>query len=129
MSLKDLSAEAQELRKQFPSVVLLQDGRVAVQSRAPSRLVVLGAPEMIAQVTTEAERNQIERYRAGGSVDLCDLVKKEGLEREYCLVFMGKIFFHSPSKKVCDEYAKSHSSLGFTLFSPDISTGGCSGTQ
>jgi hypothetical protein len=45
------------------------------------------------------------------------LVKEAGYENEYCLIFGGKVFFHSPHQEEMEEYNKSHH-LDFKIYYP-----------
>lgn len=60
---------------------------------------------------------RLENYGKGRDNDLFELVKREGLEKEYCLVFMNKICFHSTSLEEIKEYEKNHA-IAFTRYGP-----------
>ncbi len=62
--------------------------------------------------------SRFENYGKDKENDLFKLVKKHGLEKEYCLVFMNQIMFHSPLKNECDNYEKQHSSISFVRYGP-----------
>jgi hypothetical protein len=49
--------------------------------------------------------------------DVYELVKSQGYEKEYCLIFAGHILFHSSSKEETDKYENEHQ-VAFLKYEP-----------
>ena len=96
-------------------VVQLKSGEFAILSKDKTILIpfnemnVLDLPENIV--------GRFQNYGKGQDNDLFELVKREGLENEYCLVFMNKICFHSTSLKEIEQYENEHA-IAFVRYGP-----------
>ena len=90
------------------SIIQLQSGQFGLLSRDGTMVIPFseideetGLPEHII--------GRFENYGKGRDNDLFELVKKEGLENEYCLIFMNKVCFHSTSLEEIQKHEKDHS--------------------
>lgn len=110
--------ELAELRKEYPVVGLMNDGKILLMREDRSSGVVIDKEILKMLAPSQGTVRCVESYLPGGDSDIFELVKKEGLEKEYCLIYGGKILFHSPSKEACNEHERSHPCLGFTRWGP-----------
>lgn len=118
-----LSSAAQEeidaLRQEGRHFIVLETGDAIVQN-SEGEVIFVGDTELTKTlVSCENTLKCIDAYKKGGALDVFELVRREGLEKEHCLIYGGMIFFHSPSKEACDAYAKN-SGLKFTRCVPSL---------
>lgn len=105
----------------FPTLAQTKSGKfifISCDRRMVIPLDELGDEFLSTLTVSESILNRFKHYGRGQNNDLFELIKKNGLEKEYCLVFGGKIMFHSPSKEEVEKYKKSHSGIAFVSCGP-----------
>ena len=101
-------------------VVQLKSGEFALLNKNKTLLIPFNEmnDEMISTFGLhENIVGRFQNYGKGRDNDLFELVKREGFENEYCLVFMNKICFHSTSLEEVEQYENEHA-IAFTRYGP-----------
>ena len=109
--------EIATIRSDYPEIVMLANGEIGLWSEDKQSGLIICEETLKLLVHSEATTDCVDAYRRGGTSDVFELVKREGLENEYCLIFGGKILFHSRTKEECDAHERSLK-LCFTKWSP-----------
>jgi hypothetical protein len=105
------------LREEFPLISQLPDGRTALLNRERTQTIPLTNAEVEAIGEIDPYFKRFQHYAKGGKYDIYEMVKKEGLEKEHCLIFAGKVLFHSKSKEEVDRY-ETQNNLDFIRWGP-----------
>ena len=110
-------ANTQINREEFPYVARLPSGQTVFVSSDRTQYVQFSEQMMNSMLETEPGFEAFNEYRKNEFSELEQIVKNEGLERKYCLIYGGKICFHADTKEEIDVHERDIH-LHFTRWEP-----------
>ena len=114
ISTKDFGSE-------YPSIIQLGSGQFAFLSQDKQTYIHFDINDSQLLKTLGVKKDQLDYFESCGrnkENDIFEIVKQQGLENEYCLIFGDRVLFHSTSKEDVEKHKKENRNLAWLEYNP-----------